>query len=65
MPAELVLVSCGEESRSVVLWAFGCVVSLEINCTHVLWRKGQGEEGGKERGESVPNSAQICFLISL
>ena len=30
-------------------WAFGCAVSLGINRTHVLWQKGKGEEGGKER----------------
>lgn len=51
MPAQLAPLSHGEDSRGVVLWAFGCVVSLEINRTHVLWQKGKGEEGGKEREE--------------
>ena len=51
MPAQLAPLSHGEDSRGVVLWAFGCVVSIEINRTHVLWQKGKGEEGGKEREE--------------
>jgi len=44
MPAQLVPLSRREQSR-----AFGCAVSLGINRTRVLWQKGKGEEGGKER----------------
>ena len=42
MPAQLALLSHGEESSGVI-WAFSSVVSFEINCNHVLWRKGKGE----------------------
>lgn len=55
MPAQLVLVSCGEESRSVVLWAFGCVVSLEIIVPMSYGRRERvrNEEKREERASLI------------